>query len=336
MMTSKERLDTYLAGGQVDRRPNLTIVGSVVTQYTGITVDQYCLDYKAMTESAVKAAEDLRLDYIQIASDLAREAEGFGSVLEFSADNLPRVKKYVLSDISEVSRLKPIKVKDVRRMYELVEATAYAQTLNKDIYPMTLSVGPATIAGNMRGVEDLLVDLFDDEEACSELFAIITETILDNIRELAGAGVKYIYVADPVASLFSPKQYEAFILPLHRKIFAEMAKHGIGSRLHMCGSTEAILPFSSQSGAKIIDIDHAVDFQKALAAVEGRCVLNGNIDPVADVFSCNAAHTKAAILTVADSVSRTRAMFMPGCELPTKTPLANIKAIAEALDEIGG
>lgn len=75
-MTSKERLDGYLAGKAVDRRPNLTIVGSVVTQYIGISVDRYCLDWKAMAESAAKAAVDLRLDYIQIASDLAREAEG--------------------------------------------------------------------------------------------------------------------------------------------------------------------------------------------------------------------------------------------------------------------
>lgn len=28
-------------------------------------------------------------------------------------------------------------------------------------------------------------------------------------------------------------------------------------------------------------------------------------------------------------------MFMPGCELPTATPLENVKAIHEALYEIG-
>lgn len=335
-MTSKERLDGYLAGKAVDRRPNLTIVGSVVTQYTGISVDRYCLDWKAMAESAAKAAVDLRLDYIQIASDLAREAEGFGSVLEFSPEKLPTVKKYAISDISEVSQLKPLKTKDVRRMSDLVEATAYAQTLDTDIYPMTLAVGPATVAGNVRGIEDLLVDLYDDEDACRELFDMTTETALDFIKELSSIGAKYIYVADPVASLLSPDQYREYILPLHTKIFSEMARLGIGSRLHMCGNTERILPYSSQCGAKIIDIDHAVDFAKALEAACGRCVLNGNIDPVADVFSCDAAHTKTAILAAADSVSRARAMFMPGCELPTKTPLENVKAISEALDEIGG
>lgn len=335
-MNSKERLDSYLAGTPVDRRPNLTIVGSVVTQYTGIGVDEYCKNARAMAESAVRAAEDLKLDYIQIASDLAREAEGYGSRLAFSPEKLPTVVDYALKDITDVSSLSPLKAADIRRLYDLVEATAYAATLNDTVYPMTLAVGPATVAGNIRGVEDFLVDLYDEEDACAELLDIVTETTCDFIRELAAAGSRYIYVADPVASLFSPAQYQTFVLPRQKKIFAEMERLGVGSRLHMCGNTEAILPYSSTSGAKIIDIDHAVSFEKALNVVQGRCVLNGNIDPVADVFSCDAAHTKNAILVAADSVGRARAMFMPGCELPTKTPLANVRAIAEALEEIGG
>lgn len=335
-MNAKERLDSYLAGSPVDRRPNLTIVGSVVTQYTGIGVDEYCKNARAMAESAVLAAEDLKLDYIQIASDLAREAEGYGSKLSFSPEKLPTVIGYALDDIADVSSLHPLKAADIRRLYDLVDATAYAATLHDGIYPMTLAVGPATVAGNIRGVEDFLVDLYDEEEACGELLDIVTETTCDFIRELAAVGARYVYVADPVASLFSPAQYQTFVLPRQKTIFAEMERLGITSRLHMCGNTEAILPYSSTCGAGIIDIDHAVSFEKALDAVQGRCLLNGNIDPVADVFSCDAAHTKNAILSVADSVGRARAMFMPGCELPTKTPLANVRAIAEALAEIGG
>lgn len=39
-MNSKERLDRFVRGETVDRRPNLTIVGSVVTQYNQITVEE--------------------------------------------------------------------------------------------------------------------------------------------------------------------------------------------------------------------------------------------------------------------------------------------------------
>lgn len=209
-------------------------------------------------------------------------------------------------------------------------------TLNSDIHPMTLAVGPATIAGNTRGVEDLLVDMLDEEEAGEDLLNIATETILDYIRTLASAGATYIYVADPVASLFSPAMYERFVLPCHRKIFGLMKELGIGSRLHMCGDTTKILPFSSTCGADIVDIDHAVNFAKALEIADGRCLINGNIDPVADVFSCDAAHTKQAILN-APTPSAARApcscpaaSYPPAPRWPTPAPSPRLSRKSEA------
>lgn len=333
-MNSKERLSAYLEGKETDRRPNLTIVGSVVTRYVGMGIDTYCKDWQQMTEAARLAAHDLGLDFIQIASDLAREAEGYGTVLHFPEDKLPSPAKYALSDIADVEKLRPLKAAEIPRLCDLVKATEAALE-DSDIDPMTLAVGPMTVAGNMRGVEDLLVDSFDDTESVEKLLDIVTETTLDFIDCIAGIGGKYMYVADPVASLVSPGVYRDLILPRHQRIFARMAERGIIGRLHICGNTTAILPHSCQSGAKIIDIDHAVRFGEALKIVGDRALLNGNIDPVAEVYSCDAATTKSAIRAAADEARGHRALFMPGCELPTATPLENVKAIAEVLEEIG-
>lgn len=334
-MNSKERLDKFVNGEAVDRKPNLTIVGSVVTQYTGIGVDEYCKDYQKMAEAAVKCAEDAGLDYVQIASDLQRTAEGYGSELEFYTDRLPTVKKYALDDILKVEELKPLKTKDIPRLYDLVKAANYAIEHCDDIYPMVICEGPVTICGNIRGVEDFLVDLYDEPEACEKLLELATATTLDFLDELAAVGVKYVYVPDPVASLLSPSSYEEFVLDLHKKIYAHMEELGITGRLHMCGNTEALLPYTSTCGAKIIDIDHAVDYAKAIELTEGRCILNGNIDPVEDVYSSDAKHTYDAIMTLGQKFTGPKCMFMPGCELPTATKLENLKAITEALEALG-
>ena len=79
-MNSKERLDCFVQRKPVDRRPNLTIV---VTQYNQISVEEYCKDYRKMTEAAILCARDARLDYVQIASDLLREAEAFGTQVSY-------------------------------------------------------------------------------------------------------------------------------------------------------------------------------------------------------------------------------------------------------------
>ena len=96
-----------------------------------------------------------------------------------------------------------------------------------------------------------------------------------------------------------------------------------------------ILPYSSTCGARIIDLDHAVDYTKAVELVQGRCILNGNIDPVADVYACDAEHTYNAIRTLGEKIGKNGCMFMPGCELPTKTSLENVRAIGRAIQALG-
>lgn len=333
-MNSKERLSAYLRGEPTDRRPNLTIVGSVVARYVDMGIDTYCKDWKKMAQAARLAAHDLDLDFIQIASDLVREAEGYGTQVRFPEDKLPSPSKYALADICDVEALHPLKTADIPRLQDLVRATEWALE-DAEIDPMTLAVGPMTVAGNMRGVEDLLVDLFDEPELVEKLLDLVTETTIDLIDCIAQVGGKYMYVADPVASLVSPNMYRDFVLPRHQRIFAHMAQRGIVGRLHMCGNTTAILPHSRHCGAKIVDIDHAVDFERALEIAGDACLLNGNIDPVSEVYSCDAASVKTAMLNAAQKAKGHRALFMPGCELPTATPTENVKAIAEALREIG-
>lgn len=334
-MNSKERLDGFVRGKSVDRRPNLTIVGSVVTQYTEISVEEYCKDYEKMTRSAILCAKDAGLDYVQIASDLLREAEGFGTQVAYYPDKLPTAVSYALDDIRQAEQMQPLKVREVSRIWDLVKATKLALESEEDIYPMTLAVGPVTVAGNIRGVEDFLMDIYDEPEACQRLLDIVTETTLDLVDELAAVGAKYMYLADPVASLLSPSCYKDMALSCHKRIYSHMASLGICGRLHMCGNTEAILPYSSTCGARIIDIDHAVDYTKAVELVQGRCILNGNIDPVADVYACDAEHTYNAIRTLGEKIGKNGCMFMPGCELPTKTSLENVRAIGRAIQALG-
>lgn len=334
-MTSKERLDLFTKGQKVDRRPNLTIVGSVVTQYNGITVEEYCKDWKKMAEGAIACARDCGLDYVQIASDLLREAEGYGTQIEFFPNKLPQAVKFAMEDISEVENMRSLKCREIPRLYDLVLATAYVAETVDEIYPMTICDGPVTVAANIRGTEDMILDMYDRPELVDKLLMMVTETSLDFIDELAAAGSKYVYIPDPVASIVGPEIYGSMVLKYHRMLFARMKEHGIYGRLHMCGDTSTILPFSSQSGAGIIDVDHAVDFSEALKSVEGRCIINGNIDPVSDVYLATEQHVYDSIMELGRNFGDRKCMFMPGCELPTTTKLENVRAITRALESIG-
>lgn len=333
-MNSKERLDAFVQGKTTDRRPNLTIVGSFVTQYNDIDIETYCKDYKKMLEASILCTRDVGIDYVQIASDLLREAEGFGSTVEYYPDRLPTLKKPAVDSIEEAAELKPIKTKDIPRMYDLVLATKEAIEQVDDVYPFTLIVGPVTIAGNTRGVSPFMKDVVRKPDQSKKFLEVITETIIDFIDELAAVGAKYIYLADPIASLISPKAYADMAIECHEKIYGHMNSLGITGRLHMCGNTEHLLPLTATTGVKIIDIDTQVNYKKALELVDGKVILNGNINPVDDVFSSTAEHTYNAIINLSKEIQDDNNLLMPGCELPTKTPKENVRAITRALKAI--
>ena len=101
------------------------------------------------------------------------------------------------------------------------------------------------------------------------------------------------------------------------------------------GAAEKIFYSSLENLAEKTGEDPMRAFEKALENAAGRCVLNGNIDPVADVLACDAEHTYQAIMACAARTAGHRALFMPGCELPTATPLENVRAIDRALRDLG-
>lgn len=57
------------------------------------------------------------------------------------------------------------------------------------------------------------------------------------------------------------------------------------TRLHICGRTEHLIPYTSLCGAEILDVDHVTDLAGILPIAGNRCILNGNIDPVKDVYA---------------------------------------------------
>ncbi len=334
-MNGKERLDRFLAGEEVDRRPNLTIVGSFVTEYTHITLEDYCKNPEKMVQSSIRCTHDVGLDMVQVASDLFREAEAYGSHIVYYDSRMPELYKPRLDDIEKVEELEPVHLADSQRLQDIVYATKRAIELSDDCYSMTMLAGPATVAGCIRGIMDFTADTLEFPEECKTLLEMVGETTIEVVDALAAVGAKYVYLADPVASVSLQQSYRDLILPVQQRIFKHMEDLGLVGRLHMCGSAMGMLPYSVGSGAKILDIDHYVDYAEALKIADGRVILNGNIDPVADVNQKTAPDVYREIFELAENLGNPHALFMPGCELPTKTDVRCVRAIGQALANLG-
>jgi hypothetical protein len=100
------------------------------------------------------------------------------------------------------------------------------------------SGGPLTLAVSLRGHE-LLTDLYEDPEYVRALLAYLTEVTINRVR----AHARFFGMQDPPDSLWfaddnlqllSVKMAREFMLPIYRKMKAEMttAEH---AKIHLCG-----------------------------------------------------------------------------------------------------
>ncbi len=94
------------------------------------------------------------------------------------------------------------------------------------------------------------------------------------------AGADGIQSVEPSCSLIHPDFYQRRLLPLHRAIVDRVQRNGGFARLHICGDTHALLPYTLSTGPRILEVDSAVRMDEAAALLGKGQVLCGNLDPV--------------------------------------------------------
>jgi uroporphyrinogen decarboxylase len=147
--------------------------------------------------------------------------------------------------------------------------------------------------------------------------------------------------ADPSSSnqVISSKFFEEFALPytieLNEKILSEGYKHIF---FHACGDQNLNLPYLSQvpfGDPGLLHFDHKVELEKA-AEYFPNDIIMGNLDP-SIIQTGTPEHVFEASKVVLDKGKQLSNgfIFSPGCEMPTKAPIENIKMITKAVNEFG-
>ncbi len=90
-----------------------------------------------------------------------------------------------------------------------------------------------------------------------------------------------IGLAEPTASLLSPKQFREFVIPYYVKVMDKWKEWGShGSGFHICGDTTKLLETFPEMGIRGISIDSAVDIAFAKEIVGDKLSIMGNVSPI--------------------------------------------------------
>ena len=332
-MTSRDRLHALLEGRPTDRPPCLPITMMWASDLIGSPYLDYATRADVQAAGQFEAATRFGFDYVSVISDPCCEACDLGAAVLFPADAPPAIieEKALLGD---VSRLSGLRVPDPRRSGSRMANRVEALRILRERMGTTHWVegwveGPCAESADLRGINTLMMDFYDQPDFVHDLAAFTVEVALAFARAQIEAGADVIGVGDAAASLVNRDLYDEFVFPHEKRLVDGIHAAGARVRLHICGNTRHLVDALGRLEADIVDLDSMVDLGVARTAMGEGQVLLGNIHPVR-VVRDGAPGEVAAALAACRAAAGPAWISGAGCEIPRGSPEENVRCFARA------
>jgi MtaA/CmuA family methyltransferase len=307
----------------------MPVVMMFCADHIGEKYGNYVQDHRVLSEAQIRTAETYDFDVVSNMSDPAREAADCGAHVEFYEDQPAAIVESdaLLSDKTKLARLAVPDPLGGGRMHRAVEALELMkQRVGKERVVMGWVEGPCAEAADLRGINTLMLDLYDDPAFIQDLFEFVVEMALRYGRAQIDAGADIIGIGDAAASLIGPKFYKEFVWDYERRLVEGLQAMGASVRLHICGDTKAIVDGMGRLGCQIVDLDYLTPVELAREAMGPDQVLLGNIDPVQSLRD-GTPESVTADIAECHRQAGPRYIVGAGCEVPRDTPVENVRAL---------
>jgi MtaA/CmuA family methyltransferase len=328
-MNSRERVFAMVAGEPVDCLPALPITMMFAADRIGAKYYDYATNCRVQVEGQIRVAERFGVDHVSVISDPCCEAADLGAPIKWFPDQPPAMdeENALLIDKAALARLKPPDPLGGGRMTNRVEALRLLkERVGSERIVEGWIEGPCAESADLRGINRLMVDFYDDPGFARDLMDFVTETELRFARAQIEAGADLVGIGDAAASLLSPRFYNDLVFPNQKKMADGIRAMGARVRLHICGDTRHILEGMGRVGADIVDLDSLAPLDEGRRKMGPRQVLLGNLDPVRVL---RAGTPESVYDAVSECHRQTGARFIvgAGCEVVRDTPDQNMQAL---------
>jgi MtaA/CmuA family methyltransferase len=316
----------------------MPVVMMYCADHIGVKYGEYVKNYELLAEAQIQTAEAFEFDIVSNMSDPAREACDCGARIEFYDDQPAAIVESdaLLADKSQLAGLKIPDPMGGGRMHAAVKALeVFKCRVGESKAIMGWVEGPCAEAADLRGINTLMLDFYDDPAFVRELLEFVLQMALRYAQAQVDAGADLIGIGDAAASLIGPKFYDEFVWPYEQRLVDGLHAMGTRVRLHICGNTSRIVEGMGRLGCEIVDLDYATSLAAARAAMGDDQILLGNIDPVRVLRNSTPEQVTAAIAECHRQAG-SRYIVGAGCEVPRDTPIENVRALTVYAQTHGG
>lgn len=332
-MTPKERAFALFAGKPVDRMP-IKLFSPYIGMNFGVSYEEAFNKAESRAKWLIESYRRFGQDGLSVNYRLDGIPVAFGAESTYDSQGIPIVKDAVLKEMADVDSLDLEKLRfenDVNAQVAFDAVRIIQDKLNDEIFTGVGFMGPFTTAANLAGTEKVLKAMRKDPEGLHKLLDFAADATIEVGRKFVENQIG-IGLAEPTASLVSPKNFREFVIPYYDKVMNKWKEWGSrGAGFHICGDTTRLLEAFTEMGIRGISIDSSVDIEYAKKTVGDKLSIMGNVSPIEILQGTPASIEQAVKDTFAKCWDNPRGFTIaPGCDIPVTAPLENIDAYMRA------
>jgi uroporphyrinogen decarboxylase len=180
----------------------------------------------------------------------------------------------------------------------------------------------------------IMMLIYENPDAAHTLLAKCTQFIEKYCEALKLTGVNGVLMAEPAAGLLSNDDCKAFSSAYVKYIVNKVQDDHFIVVLHNCGNTGHCTEAMVETGAAAYHFGNKCRMEEVIKEVPKDALAMGNLDPVSIFKDGTPTQMREATLDLLEKMREyPNFVLSSGCDTPPHTPIENVNAFFEALNE---
>lgn len=323
----------------VDRTPVwfMRQAGRVLPEYRAIRQDRSLLDVcrwpELCAEVTLQPLRRFDVDAAIVFADIMHPLIGAGVDLDI-VDGVGPVIRTPMRSHGDVAQLQPLVPEE--RLGFVLEAIRILKSELGDRVPLIgFSGAPFTLASYLiegKASRDFVrtkTMMYSAPDLWHTLMQRLTDTVVVYLQAQCEAGVDALQLFDSWVGCLSPRDYQRYVRPYTRRIFAALACTGVPV-IHFGVNTATLLHLMKDDGADAIGVDWRTPLDDAWAIIGDDLAIQGNLDPTV-LFGTPDLIAREVADVLARAGGRPGHIFNLGHGLLPSTPLDGVERAIECV-----